>query len=106
MLKDPVRLVRMAAARALAGGPERLLPTEARSRFTAALDEWIAAQRFNADRPEALTNLGALHLERGAIDEATALFQQAIALDGRGPGVARAGRPPLLADRVAGEAGA
>jgi predicted CXXCH cytochrome family protein len=81
MLGDPVRLVRMAAARALAGEPESLLPAEARSRFTAALDEWIAAQRFNADRPESLTNLGALYLERGAVDEAAALFSQAIKLD-------------------------
>jgi len=81
MLKDPVRLVRMAAARALAGEPERLLPAGARDRFTAALDEWIAAQRFNADRPEALTSLGALNVERGALDEATTLFRQSIALD-------------------------
>jgi len=81
MLKDPVRLVRMAAARALAGEPEGLLPPDARSRFTAALGEWIAAQRFNADRPESLTNLGALYLERGAIDEAEKFFSQAIKLD-------------------------
>ncbi len=81
ILGDPVRLVRMAAARALAGEPEGFLPAGARSRFTAALDEWIAAQRFNADRPEALTNLGALYLERGAIDDAATLFSQAIKLD-------------------------
>ena len=81
MLGDPVRLVRMAAARALAGEPEGFLPAGARNGFTAALDEWIAAQRFNADRPESLTNLGTLYLERGEIDEATSSFNQAMKLD-------------------------
>ncbi len=81
VLVDPVRLVRMAAARALAGEPEQLLPAEALGRFSAALNEWIASQRFTADRPEGLTSLGMLNLERGNIEDATMLFRQAITID-------------------------
>jgi tetratricopeptide (TPR) repeat protein len=81
LLADPVRSVRMAAARALAGEPEQRLLADERPLFNAAIEEWLAAQRFNADRPEALTNLGMLQLERGALDEAISAFRKAIALD-------------------------
>ncbi len=81
LLSDPVRLVRMAAARALAGEPEDRLLADEREPFTAALDEWIAAQNFNADRPEALTNLGTLWFERREPDQAIGSFRQAMARD-------------------------
>jgi tetratricopeptide (TPR) repeat protein len=81
LLRDPVRLVRMAAARALAGEPEARLLTDERAAFTAALDEWVAAQRFNADRPEAQANLGTLHAARGAMEDAVAAYQRALTLD-------------------------
>ena len=64
-----------------AGEPEgRLLPDE-RGKFTAALEEWIAGQRFSADRPEALTNLGVLQFERRAPQEAMASFRAALERD-------------------------
>jgi tetratricopeptide (TPR) repeat protein len=81
MLDDSVRIVRMDAARALAGEPERRLPAEAAARFAAALELFIAAQRFNADRPESYANLGGLHLARGEYDPARAAFRQALAID-------------------------
>jgi tetratricopeptide (TPR) repeat protein len=81
LLHDPVRLVRMAAARALAGAPERRLLPDERGKFTSALDEWSAGQRYNADRPESLTNLGTLHFERGATQEAIASFRAALERD-------------------------
>jgi len=81
MLEDPVRVVRMDAARALAGEPELRLPVEAARKFGAALDEYIDAQRFNADRPEAHLNLGVLYLVRGEIDKGQAAFRKALAID-------------------------
>lgn len=81
LLRDPVRLVRMAAARSLAGEAEARLVGDERTVFAAALGEWIAAQRFNADRPEALTNLGTLEIERGDARAAVASFRRALALD-------------------------
>lgn len=87
LLADPVRGVRMAAARALAGANESQLKPAQRSAFKLALDEYIAAQLFNADRPEPLTNLGALYAERGDASQAEAYFRQALALDPFTPAV-------------------
>lgn len=87
LLNDPLRSVRMEAARALTGAAEQQLKPEQRAAFNKALDEYIAAQQFNADRPEALTNLGALHAERGDAAQAEAYFRRAIALDPFPPAV-------------------
>lgn len=81
LLTDPSRLVRIATARALAGAAEAPLVGAERAAFDAALAEWRAAQRFNADRPEAQLNLGALQLERGDVAGAAAAFSEALALD-------------------------
>ena len=80
-LDDPSRLVRMAAASALAGPAEARLDAAGRSRFDAALAEYVAAQRFNADRPEARSNLGTLYLNRSAVGAAETEFRAATALD-------------------------
>jgi tetratricopeptide (TPR) repeat protein len=81
LLNDSLRSVRMEAARALAGAAEQQLKPEYRAPFNKALDEYIAAQQFNADRPESLTNLGSLYAERGDAAQAEAYFRRAIALD-------------------------
>lgn len=81
MLADPVRLVRMDAARALAGEPEARLAPVDRAAFERALGEYVAAQRFNADRPEAQTSLGNLHAARGRDVEAVAAYRKALELD-------------------------
>jgi Flp pilus assembly protein TadD len=81
MLTDSARVVRMSAARALAGEPEAQLPAADRSAFDAALAEYVAAQRYNADRPEAHAALGNLHAERRELDAAVAAFRTALRLD-------------------------
>jgi tetratricopeptide (TPR) repeat protein len=81
LLGDPVRLVRMDAARALAGEPEARLSPPDRPRFASALDEYVAAERFNADRPEGRANLGNLYATQGRFDDAVAAFRGALALD-------------------------
>jgi tetratricopeptide (TPR) repeat protein len=80
-LGDPVRLVRIDAARALAGEPESRLSPQARALFAGALDEYVAVQRFNADRPEGRANLGNLYATQGRFDDAAAAFRAALALD-------------------------
>ncbi|MBX9914030.1 MAG: tetratricopeptide repeat protein [Pseudomonadaceae bacterium] len=87
LLDDPIRGVRMATARALAGANESKLKPEQRALFQKALDEYIAAQLFNADRPESLTNLGALYADRGDASQAEAYLRQALALDPFTPAV-------------------
>jgi tetratricopeptide (TPR) repeat protein len=81
LLADPVRQVRMDAARALAGAPESRLSAQQRDGFAAAIEEYVAAERFNADRPEGRANLGNLHATQGRLDEAVAAYRGALVLD-------------------------
>lgn len=81
LLKDPIRLVRMDAARALAGSGEALLPAPNRAAFDLALQEYIDAQMFNADRGEALANLGSLYADRGQYDAAESSYSLAVQRD-------------------------
>jgi tetratricopeptide (TPR) repeat protein len=81
LLGDPVREVRMATARALAGDAEARLSPAQRTKFDAALGEYIAAERFNADRPEGRSNLGTLYATQGRFDDAVEALRAALALD-------------------------
>ena len=81
LLGDPVREVRMAAARALAGEAESRLAAADRAGFATALNEYIAAEQFNADRPEGQANLGNLYAAQGRADEAVAAYRTALELD-------------------------
>lgn len=81
MLGDTVRAVRIEAARALAGPPEAGLPPDDRLRFERALAEYVAAQTYNADRPEGRSSLAALSAARGDAERAIAEYRNAIALD-------------------------
>jgi Flp pilus assembly protein TadD len=81
MLTDAARVVRMDAARALAGEPERELAAEDRGAFDRAIAEYVSAQEYNADRPEAHAALGNLHATRGRYDDAVAAFRTALRLD-------------------------
>jgi len=81
LLTDEFRVVRMDAARALAGATEQQLSPEDRKRFATALDEYVAGQRFNTERPEAQLNLANLYLTRGQVGEAEAALSKAIEID-------------------------
>ncbi len=81
LLADPVRAVRIEAAHALAGPAELRLSDREREAFVRALAEYEAAQRFDADRPEAQMNLALLQMRRGNGLLADDHLQRAIALD-------------------------
>ena len=81
LLGDSVRQVRMEAARALAGEPASQLPPSAQTALASALAEYVAAERFNADRPEGRANLGNLYAVQGRYADAEAAFRSALALD-------------------------
>lgn len=81
MLADPIRGVRMDAARALAGEAEARLAAGDRDRFVRALDEFVAAQQFSAERPESQLVLGGLSAARGQTSRAIEHFRAALALD-------------------------
>ena len=83
LLSDPLRAVRIEAASALVGAPEEQFSPEQRTALRRASDEYIAMQKYNADRPEARTNLGTFHARQHRFDDAQVEFQEALKLDPR-----------------------
>jgi tetratricopeptide (TPR) repeat protein len=81
LLNDPVRDVRLAATQTLATAPAQAFDAQARHRLDRGIEEYIASQRSNSDRPEAHHNLGLLFMELGRPAEAEAEFRKALALD-------------------------
>ena len=81
LLADPRRVVRQEAAAILATVPPGTWPASLVGAGTRAMDEYLEAQRHDADRPEAQTNLGTALAARGSVKEADAAFATAIALD-------------------------
>jgi predicted CXXCH cytochrome family protein len=81
LLSDPVKSVRIEAAHVLADLGDRSIADADRARFEAAFAELVAEHRFNADRPEAQTNLGTAWMARGRPSEAIAAFSEAVRLD-------------------------
>jgi Flp pilus assembly protein TadD len=83
LLVDPSRIVRMQAARTLAPLADDAFDPAALEAFRKAAAEFVAAERFNADRPEHRTNLGGFLAERGETVAAEAEYRAALALDRR-----------------------
>ncbi len=81
LLDDPVRDVRIAAARMLAALDATNLSEQARLKRESALAEYVASQESNADRPESHHNLGLLYMDLRRIPDAEAAFKQALTLD-------------------------
>jgi predicted CXXCH cytochrome family protein len=80
LLSDPVRGVRIRTASLLSDVPTARLSETDRARFDRAAVEFIAAQNFNADRPEARTTLGNFYARRGHNTEAEAEYKAALRL--------------------------
>ena len=83
LLDDPVRAVRMEAARALAGAPRDRLTDAQRTALDRGLAEYVAAEQFNADRPESHLNLGLLYAAQRRLPEAEAALRTALEVDPR-----------------------
>jgi tetratricopeptide (TPR) repeat protein len=80
LLRDPLRAVRIMAARALAAIPSSLLAPSDERPLADALAEWRSSQLANGDRPEAHVNLGALHAQRGEGEAAREEYETALRL--------------------------
>jgi Flp pilus assembly protein TadD len=87
-LSDAVRAVRIRAVSLLGDLPPSRLSEGDRSIFERAASEFIAAQKFNADRPEARTTLGNFYARRGYRDEAEAEYKAALRLSPQFTGAA------------------
>lgn len=83
LLADSVRGVRIRAAALLAPVQVASLPEADRARFERAADEFIAAQRAGAERPEARTALADFLGHRGRTAEAETEYRAALRLGPR-----------------------
>jgi Flp pilus assembly protein TadD len=80
LLSDPVRGVRIRVAYLLSGMPIDQLTGEDRKRLDQATLEFIAAQKLNADRPEARAMLASFYVRQGQMAEAEAEYKAALRL--------------------------
>ncbi|MDB5593070.1 MAG: Tetratricopeptide 2 repeat protein [Hyphomicrobiales bacterium] len=79
-LVDPVRAVRLQAAVTLAEGPPATASDAERRAFAGAAAEYVAAERFNADRAESRSNLGQFFARQGRMAEAEQEYLAALNL--------------------------
>ncbi|SHE71731.1 Tfp pilus assembly protein PilF [Microbulbifer donghaiensis] len=80
LLYEDERVSSALAANSIAALPMDGYPAAVQQRFTEALNNYLASETFNADRPEALTNLAALHVQRGNPEQAEAFYRRALAI--------------------------
>jgi predicted CXXCH cytochrome family protein len=70
LLDDPAKAVRMAVARQLVDVPVAAAPATVRPQLSALLSEYEASLLYNADMPEAMSELGLLYARRGDLEAA------------------------------------
>jgi tetratricopeptide (TPR) repeat protein len=80
LLSDPIRGVRIRAVSLLGDVLSARLSENDRRLFDQVTEEFVATQKFNADRPEARTTLGAFYARRGRNREAEAEYKAALRL--------------------------
>jgi predicted CXXCH cytochrome family protein len=80
LLSDPIRSVRIRTASLLGDVPSSRLSENDRWRFDRTAAEFVSAQQFDADRPEARTTLGSFYARRGRSGEAEAEYKAALRL--------------------------
>ncbi|MGH7987302.1 MAG: tetratricopeptide repeat protein [Candidatus Binataceae bacterium] len=81
LLNDPVRAVRIEAAESLAGVPLDALPEDAAAALERASAQYVAAQKLNADRPEAHLDLGTFFTRQGRFASAKRELKTALSID-------------------------
>jgi Tfp pilus assembly protein PilF len=80
LLSDPLRAIRIEAARLLAAVPSAQLSPDQQQAFQRASSEFVETQRYNADRAEARVALGSFYADRGNAAEAERELRSAIRL--------------------------
>lgn len=81
LLDDPIRSVRLEAARTLAPLLRYELPQAARAELETALQAYQTAQLVTAERPESHLNIGLVAMAQGEAEAAREAYQKAIELD-------------------------
>src|SRR5271167_4245317 len=81
LLTDPIRSVRIEAARVLAGIPPNLVQEAQKNALDQAVSELIASETATAERPENHLNLSLLYAQMGRTGDAESELQTALRLD-------------------------
>ena len=81
LLDDPIRAVRIEAARVLSALPVEKLSSEQRKRFDSALEEFRETQQAMLDTPAAWLNRAVLASNRGQAGQAEADYRRALKMD-------------------------
>jgi tetratricopeptide (TPR) repeat protein len=81
LLADPIRSVRIEAARLLAGNARELLPQFQKAALDSAVLERIESEMVSAERPESHMNLGLLYTQMGRLKDAENELQTALRLE-------------------------
>jgi len=81
LLNDPVLAVRLETVSALSQLDLELLPPDSVPDLQRGIDEYVAAQLVNAERPEAHINIGNIRLNQRRFDDAEASYLAAIRLN-------------------------
>ena len=81
LLADPIKSVRINAARLLAPLWNQNLPMQQKRQLDNAISEYIEAQTENCDRAYANVNLGNLYTDSQQFDKAQAYYKKAIMLE-------------------------
>src|SRR4030095_775983 len=80
-LSDPLKALRIEAASVLAAVPADQLNAEQRAALERASAEYVASQRYNADRADARVALGTFYDNRDDAEKAETEFKAGIGLD-------------------------
>lgn len=81
-LKDPVKAVRLEAARLLAGSTQSAdLSSEDNKQLLAVIKEYETALKINEDIPAGVSQLGQLYLAQGKLDQAEQAYLHALKLE-------------------------
>ncbi len=80
-LRDPVRMVRMEAARVLATSPPELFDDEQGRSFQSALKEFSEAQEWLSDMPASHFNMGFIEAARGDLKAAEESYRLTLEMD-------------------------
>jgi predicted CXXCH cytochrome family protein len=83
LLADPIRGVRIEAARILADVPDSQMTSGRLSARKSAMTEYLDYLKLNADWPAENVNLGNLYLRQHNVDAAITAYERAIVLDPR-----------------------
>jgi tetratricopeptide (TPR) repeat protein len=81
LLDDPVRDVRLEAARLVAEVPPSALQPKERKKREQGIAQYLESQRSNAGRPESHHNIGDLHISLGQYADAERELKEALRID-------------------------